>query len=269
LKIYCQIVVRNEQDRYWDSWLDWHMGIFDEVHVFDDNSTDDTEMMAVAAGAVVTKQLGTPGFLEHEGKFRQQAWSAFERAIEPSAGDWVFALDADEFFVAKGDERNDLYAACEWANTQRRAAYMVNIPEVFETDLSDEGELTNPQVRVDGWWGKIAGTRLFRYQPGGKFSDRAMGSGSEPTFVATAARSSLQNMQILHYGYARPEDVAAKYERYSHTPGAHANAHVESIVAKPDLVPWNGPTVQVYYGRRPKPGPGTYVDIPLTPIAQS
>jgi hypothetical protein len=90
---------------------------------------------------------------------------------------------------------------------------------------------------------------------GGQFADRVMASGSEPTYVPRAPHVSLQNVWLLHYGYARPEDVAAKYERYTARPGGHSDTHIQSIVAEPQLVPWDGPLIDVYLGARPAPGP--------------
>lgn len=264
MKIFCQVVVRNEADRFWSSWLDWHVRMFpDGVHVYDDQSTDNTARMAEQAGALVTRRIDGVGFLEHEGKFRQQAWGAFEDTMKPEPGSWVFCIDADEFLVSAEDETNKLFRVCEWAAQQRRQAYMVSIPEVFGSVELSNGELTDLSVRTDGWWGKIAGTRLFEYHPGGKFSDKVMGSGSEPTYVSSVARSSLQEMWLMHYGYARPADVQAKYARYSGLVHGHSDKHIQSIIEEPDLVPWDGPKVNVHFGLRPKPGPGRYVKIPI------
>jgi hypothetical protein len=261
MRVLAQVVVRNEAERYWPSWLDWHVSVFgkDNIHVFDDNSDDDTAQMAVDAGVKVTaREAGTPAFLEHEGRFRQRAWNEMEQALEPGHGDWVFCIDSDEFLLARGDESDELYRACEWGNHQRRGAYLVSIPEVFRTEVEDS-KLVNLQVRVDGWWGKIAGTRLFAWQRGGMFADRVMASGSEPTYVPLAARTSLQNMWLLHYGYARPDDAKAKYLRYTVSPGGHSNVHIQSILSEPQLVPWDGPVVDVYLGARPVAGPEVLV----------
>jgi hypothetical protein len=270
MRVLAQVVARNEAGRYWPSWLAWHVPIFkaENIHVYDDRSDDDTAEMADAAGVHVTRRGETETtFLEHEGRFRQRAWNHMERALEPRQGDWVFSIDADEFLLGRGDELDEVYKACEWANSNRRGAYMVSIPEIFRTELLDDRRLFHPQVRVDGWWGKIAGTRLFAWRPNGRFSDRAMASGSEPTYVTNAPRVVLQNLWLLHYGYARPEDVKAKYARYSATPGAHANSHIASIMEEPALVPWDGPQIDVYLGARPEPGPGWATGVPLTPIA--
>jgi hypothetical protein len=271
VRVLLHSCVKNEANRYWDSWLDWHVPIFggDNVHIYDDRSDDETTDMAREKKAVVSDGSEEVTFLKHEGQFRQAAWDQFERRMKPEQGDWVFCIDADEFLIGRDDEQSALYRACEWANHQRRGALMVSIPEVFRTDLQEDGKLTNPQVRVDGWWGKIAGTRLFAWQPGGKFSGKAMGCGSEPTYVTTAPRSSLQGLWLLHFGYARPEDVKAKYNRYrSLAVHGHADAHVESIPQPPQLVSWDGPLIDVHLGRRPAPGPGKPIEIPLNPIAQ-
>lgn len=271
MRVLANIVVRNEAQRYWDSWLDWHVPLFgaENVHVWDDHSDDDEQTlgMAIDAGASVSADDHAPRFLEHEGRCRQRAWNAMEAALKPEPGDWVFCLDADEFLVGRSDERNLLYHACDWANVNGRTALMVSIPEVFRTDLQDDGLLTRPMVRLDGWWGRIAGTRLFAWQPGGQFSERAMASGSEPTYVGVAPRSTLTGLWLLHYGYARPEDVYDKYERYL-SRGGHADAHVASIVTDPVLAPWDGPTINVYLGRRPEPGPGDVIELPKTSIVK-
>lgn len=187
MRVLAQVVVRNESDRYWSSWLDWHVSLFGAecVHVYDDASTDSTAEMALAAGVQVTRGEA-PGFLEHEGRLRQRAWNQMERALEPELGDWVFAVDADEFLLSRSDERDELYRACEWANSHHRGAYMISIPETFRSDVDEDGKLVNLEVRVDGWWGRIAGTRLFAWRQGGSFADRAMASGSEPTYVVHA-----------------------------------------------------------------------------------
>ena len=257
MRVLCQTVVRNEASRYWASWLHWHVGIFGKecVHVFDDNSTDDTAQMAVDAGVTVTARGGAPAFLEHEGRFRQRAWNAMEALLQPEPGDWVFCVDSDEFLLSRDDEQADLYRACEWANHQQRGVYTVSIPEVFHSEVTEDGKLVDLAVRTDGWWGQIAGTRLFAWQRSGIFADKPMASGSEPTYVPLAARTTLQGMWLLHLGYAQSDDRKAKYLRYTVSPGGHANTHIQSILSEPTLVPWDGPLIDLYLGARPVVGP--------------
>lgn len=250
MNVFCHTVVRNEQARYWRAWLDWTTGIFDSVHVYDDASTDDTFDMAVKAHCHTTLREGGVTFLGHEGMFRQQAWRAFELRCKPQDGDWVFCIDSDEFLLSQRDERGWLYDQCSLANLQGLGSLVVSIPEVFDVEQTDETgelELVNPAVRIDGYWGDIKGPRLFRYQDGGIFAKKQMGSGSEPTYVAAARSGVLTEMWLMHYGYARKEDQVAKYARYSHRQG-HSDKHVESIMTEPTLVPWDGPKLNVRVG---------------------
>lgn len=251
MNVYCQVVVRNEQARYWRRWLEWTRPIFDWVHVFDDDSTDATSEMAVSAGCHVTRRDGRgKSFLNHEGFYRQQAWREFELRCKPQEDDWVFCIDADEFLVSRHDEAAWLHDQCSLANQQGVGALVVDIPEVFSVDeVEDAGTwLVNPAVRIDGFWGDIRGPRLFRYQTGGVFSHKQMGSGSEPTYVQAVHRTSLDEMWLMHYGYARKEDQLTKYARYSTMGHGHSNQHVESIVGDPSLVPWDGPRIDVLVG---------------------
>ncbi len=125
MKIICQVVVRNEAGRYWDSWLKWHMPIFDQIHIYDDASIDQTGHMALQAGATVSV-APIHSFLEHEGLCRQSAWCQMEGALAPSPDDWIFTLDADEFVV--GDFRQAIKKAAE----KNFEAIQIPIPEVFD-----------------------------------------------------------------------------------------------------------------------------------------
>lgn len=252
MRVLGQMVVRNEADRYLDCSLSWHLPILDGLHVYDDRSTDDSVDLATSHGAVVTtRDPDVPSFVQHEGQFRQAAWRAFEAAMMPEAGDWVLAIDADEFLVSRAHEADSLWSAVNEALQNGWVARMVRIPEVFAVS-NEHGELTQPQVRMDGYWGGIQGTRLFSYQPHGQFSNKPMGSGSEPTYVAGNGPwgPPTDDLFLLHYGYAFTADQQAKYARYSQLVHGHSNAHVESIITEPTLVRWDGPMIDVWQGRR-------------------
>ncbi len=199
-----------------------------------------------------------PSFLEREGQFRQRAWQWFEESVQPEPGDTVLALDADEFLVAGEDQ--DVSArtvgwaigqAIEAAAANGSMAVMVPVPEVFDATCPDF-LYTDPMVRTDGFWGTIAGTRLFRYQRGGTFRNRAMGSGAEPTFVADSAPRAPRypGLSLLHLGYMDAADRRAKHQRYTElVDHGHANSHIQSIIARPTLEPWKGPWPAVWRGR--------------------
>lgn len=250
-RIFAQMVARNEADRYLDAvltWLDDKVGV-NRIHVYDDRSEDATVDVALWHGCAVTvRPEGAASFLEHEGRFRADAWAALEEKLRPHIGDWILAIDADEFLVGDGCIPEQLEAVIAEANRRGALSVLLPVPEVFAV-VEQNGELRVPQVRIDGLWGTIAGTRLFAYQPGGEFNMKAMGCGSEPTYVVSSGISRSHNgLALMHYGYADPADVPKKYERYSSLAHGHADKHVASIPAPPSLCPWDGLAPSVWRG---------------------
>jgi hypothetical protein len=164
--------------------------------------------------------------------------------LDPDRNTWIFAIDADECVVAEGDAREAIERNIILAERSGAASLVVPVPEFF--GIATDG---TPLQRVDGEWGKIAGTRLFRYHPGGRFSDRAMGCGAEPAYVAAHHRIQSTGLWLCHYGYADERDQAAKYARYSGLADhGHLNSHVESIVGRQTLVRWNGRVPAMHRG---------------------
>ena len=60
----------------------------------------------------------------------------------------------------------------------------------------------------DGFWGNIRGARLFQYHFGGRFSDKSMGSGSEPTYVVSGKHVDCGSLSVLHMGFLQ---IAMKF----------------------------------------------------------
>lgn len=249
MRIFGVVVARNEADRYLDCCLSWHCGFLDDVHFYDDGSTDKTVQLALAHGCKVTQRaLNGPLFAEHEGQTRQASWDAFEFAMAPEEGDWVLSFDADEFFVTEDDEADTIWKLASQAEQADFVGVKLPIREVFSV-VYDGKYLSDPRVRVDGLWAQINGPRLFRYQPGGRFADRAMGCGSQPTYVDAGPFSHPRDAHLLHYGYADPADRKDKHSRYSSMEHGHVNEHIESILQEPTLLPWNGPHFNIWRGR--------------------
>lgn len=246
LRILGNTVMYNEAHRYLFQCMEWHSGVFDGISAFDDGSTDDSVAIAESFGAQVQiRGPLVPSFMDHEGRFRQAAWEWFEESQKPEAGDWVFAFDADEFLFGTEDEHSLLMQKCLMANEEGVGAFNVQVPEVWAT--LDGG--VDPQIRVDGYWASNTHTRLFKWEPDGKYRDKAMGCGSEPTFVAQAQSENLKSMYLLHYGYADPDDRREKYERYSgHRNHGHNAAHILSIIQSGQLRAWDGPCTRVERG---------------------
>lgn len=231
MRILGSMVARNEEHRYLDACLDWHLEFLDGVHIFDDQSTDGTREMALTRrNAWVDQRADTEAsFMEHEGDFRQAAWEAFEMTMQPVPGDWVLSIDADEFFCSPAeDERVALTVLAMFARAQDANAVNVRIDEIF--GICDD----IPMKRIDGFWGSIAAPRLFAYNAGGHFANRRMGCGSTPTYVRPVSAVTLMP-SILHYGYAAEPDRHTKYARYTSVSSGHNSRHVESILRPPTL----------------------------------
>lgn len=222
MRLLVHLVARDEAERYLDAMLASLPPA--EVHLHDDWSTDSTVEVARRRGAVVSvRSEATPAFIEHEGRFRQGAWEAFERSMRPQLGDWVFALDCDEFLVAEGDMPGALHEAILAAQEAGAVGVQLPIPEIWEL-LDGEAH-----QRLDGFWAGLAAPRLFAYRPGGRFRDAEMGCGSVPTYVSEGYLSPhTYGLAIAHLGYADPTDRAQKYRRYLGLSG-HNPAHISSI----------------------------------------
>lgn len=244
-RLLAYMVTKNEASRYLDACLSWAKGFLDGIAVYDDQSTDDTVELAESHGALVSVRAGSPSFLLHEGQFRQRAWRWLEEALEPEPGDWVLALDADEFLMSRlvrpepdtGPElRAQINSGIEEAETYKLDGIRLRIAEVFAaTEVN--GAYVSPEVRRDGFWPSIAGIRLFRYEPNGVFENRAMGCGAAPTYVALQQTRQNENLALVHVGYLDPEDRREKHRRYSTLTG-HNQTHVASILKTPRLEPW-------------------------------
>lgn len=233
MRIFCVLVTKDEVRRYLSSHLLWHSWLYDGIAVYDDQSEDETAEVARTFGAQVqVRPDAVPSFTEHEGQFRGAAWSWFEESLQPLDGDWVIALDADEFLVStEGDPMLSIFRAIMYAEYNGFNCISLPIPEVFAV-------IDNvPQIRTDGFWKNLTGPRLFRYSQGGFYADKAMACGSAPTYLGDPSPVN-RGTTILHYGYARDEDRRLKFERYSSLRHNHNPQHIYSILQHPTLEPW-------------------------------
>lgn len=246
MRIFGLLVTRNECDRYLQSCLAWNLPFFDGMLVYDDGSTDDTMKVVEAAGKAhyTVRPDNVPTFLEHEGRLRQDAILALDELFMPKDGDWIFVIDADEFIVVDGGDPAVLRDAAAAAERSGCKSVQMRLPEMWEIDP--------PLERTDGFWGSIKCTRFYKWQPGGRPRDLPMGCGAEPSYVATSKiYIKARNIQLMHVGYAHPDDVTAKYARYSSLANnGHADSHIESITAKPDLKRWKGEMPAIWRGVR-------------------
>jgi len=232
------LVMKDEADRYLRPVLEHMYRFFDDLFVWDDRSSDDSVRIARDyTDYVIVRPGDMPGFLEHEGQFRYSAWRTMEHLVAPVEGDWVLSFDADEFLVLDhpGNVRMAVDLAISQAEDRGNVGIVLQFPEIFS--LVDGV----PHYRTDGLWGTIRGPRLFAYRPDATWGNKAMGCGSEPTYVAKGTHLNSSGLFMLHYGYARAQDQASKKERYTELyDHGHNNAHIQSILDTPTLEPWTG-----------------------------
>lgn len=239
MRCFALVVTRNESDRYLQSCLAWHVPLFDGVMVYDDQSTDSTfEIVAKSGSSLTVRPDPVPTFMEHEGRFRQDSLEALEILYELEPGDWVFVVDTDEFVVATQEQ---LQRTIDLASRAGAKSVRIKRPELWQLDP--------PMERVDGYWGSIQCTRLFRWEPGGKIRDLPMGCGNEPTYINQAKVYEQSAIHLLHVGYVEPDDRQEKYDRYSSLKdNGHNDKHIKSILAVPDLKPWSGDLPEIWRG---------------------
>lgn len=235
MAIFGHVCVRNEAGRYLAECLAWQSEFLDEIHVYDDRSTDDTVEVATEAGAIVTvRPERQPSFLTHEGNFRQAGWKDFQSKCDVTFDDWILTFDADEFLVSPNEpERDSLDRLVQMSRIEKALSWKLRVDEIF--DIQDGV----PQKRTDGYWNTISGIRFFKYRSIGQFANRKMASGSVPTYALhDPADATKMPVGIMHFGYAREEDRQAKYDLYSSVVhNGHASSHIKSILTEPTLEP--------------------------------
>lgn len=228
MDMYGYMVTYNEGDRYLREAIESLKGQVAGLFVYDDQSTDNTvDILQELKLPHLVRPAGRPSFLEHEGVFRQDAWSRMTSMFSPKSGDWIITLDADEQLRSCCPLR-DVAAT---AQDQGENGTWMQVREMWAKD----------QMRVDGFWGGIKALRLCAFKPDGLFKTFRqngdpirMGGGSLPDYVDRPGKTTLAD--ILHYGYYDPEGRPAKMKRYSAVPG-HNPRHIRSIMQPPMLAP--------------------------------
>lgn len=231
MKIYATLCTYNEADRYLVGVLRHLEDLVDGVAIFDDQSDDNTVLMARTFGPTRVRPPNCPPFLENEALFRQHAWWWLKEAFQPTVDDWILAIDADELVVCANARRE-----LELFTMQNPGACGVfEVPEVWGFD--DDGI---PLVRVDGYWANITAARFCRWNYHSFDISVTRGGGSLPEHARRPA-VKLPVARLLHFGYAQPADQQARYQRYTAEAGVHSSRHIKSIAEPPTLTRWTGP----------------------------
>ena len=244
MRLFGLTVGHNEADRYLVSMLTHYQDIFDDHFFYDDRSTDETAAIAHEFNCTTEiRPADYPSFIQNEGAFREMAWEAFERKVNPRPGDWVLVNDCDEVLVSQyGTDAFTIRQIVERTilAAGTKVAINLNIPEVFGFD-----EELAPLVRTDRLWGTIHAPRLFAYRPGGTYRHGEMGVPAVPSYVMAGPWFSTDALALMHFGYADKGDQEVKYARYNGRTG-HSNMHVESIAYEDKtLVGWDWPYPQM------------------------
>lgn len=223
MRIIAHMVVGpGEAGRYLDKVLDRAARWVDDVHIVLDPMVTAAEIRIADKYADDCVILQDP-WTDHEGRFRQGAWSVMEGLMMPELGDVILLLDADEVIFDPEPVRQIAIN-----NPGKRLGFTFH-------------EMWSPsEYRTDGHWKPYVGNILIPWRPGGQFRDRRIACGREPTYATGIPAVGTPVASLLHYGYAREEDRNLKYERYMELDGGrfHSLDHLRSIITRPQLAEW-------------------------------
>lgn len=222
MKIIGHMVVGpGEADRYLLQVTDRMYLWADEIHVALDADAGDAEIDLVKSVADAWQQLPLR-WVEHEGRFRQAAWESMVEALRPTDEDFILVIDADEVV-----HDYDMVRAAAKSYPGGRVGFTFY-------------EMWSPtHYRIDRLWKPYPAWVMFPFRHGGRFVDRRLACGREPTYARLASKGPIVS-EILHYGYAREEDRIAKHQRYLDLDGGlfHNPEHLRSILYPPSLMEW-------------------------------
>lgn len=223
-RLVAMMPVKNEADRYLTQALEELSEFVDQIVVLDDASTDATPEICASFPKVILHRSKTPEFLVNESRFRARLWDLTAQA-EP---DWILAIDADEFF-------------------EERIKYEIDF--LIDQDHYDAVEFRlfdfwngMTHVRVDGGWNPWPKRvrMLVRFHPGRTYTwpDRRLHCGRIPLELKGMLTVFQSDLRVKHFGWARPEDIKRKYERYR---SIEESEHLKSVLDGPEeikLEPW-------------------------------
>jgi hypothetical protein len=223
MRIIAHMVVGpGEADRFLATVLERVSDWADIVHVALDLVATDNEDMASRKAADYVTRLSTT-FVEHEGRFREEAWHQMEDVVQPELGDYIVCIDADEII-------HDAAAVRKGIKEFPGKRLGVTFHHMWN----------GTHYRVDGQWRPHVAYIIIPYRFQGHHADRLMASGREPTYAQNVPVHGHPVSDILHLGYLRDEDKRMKHDRYMLLDGGkfHSNAHIQSIMMTPSLERW-------------------------------
>lgn len=212
--------MRNERARYLEPCIEHLLAFCDTVVVLDDASTDGTFEWLAELGEyerVAVIQFGASRFYVHEGRTRQ-ALLTYTLQHHPTH---ILNLDADEF-VSDG------------AALRARIGREPDVP-IWSLEIEEVWQAGESlRVREDGGWRSHSLPVLWRVDPTVTYRimDRKLACRRVPTqILRSSSRAVASGVELLHFGWTRESERAARLARYREHDGGrfHANAHLDSI----------------------------------------
>lgn len=240
MSIACAMIVGpGEGDRYLGRMLDKAAAWADHIVIVKDH-VDPHTAEVIDTGRRVDghapsiwhygiEESGDPAitFLTDESAVRNLLLAALDACPAVRDGDLVVVLDADEQL---NDRERPVRTALERLVTPPRGieAWSMWFFHLWTED--------GTHYRADGGWAPAQQFRIFRHRQGARIDSRPLACTAIPPSAQPRAEAALE---VLHWGYARPADRQAKYERYMEIDGGrfHALGHLESILTDPVLKP--------------------------------
>lgn len=172
----------------------------DGIIALDDGSSDGSPDLLARHEAVIDllrKPRDQPTW-EEVGNHRMLVAAAVRHHAE-----WILCIDADERLECEFRTRAERVIAR--GNVFGLSAYAVRLRELWD----DPG-----QYRVDGIWGRKAVARLFRARADHEFDSAELHGSKAPLQALRRGRFPRSDLTVYHLGMLRPEDRAARRQRY-------------------------------------------------------
>ncbi len=235
MNLTASLIVHNELSRYLYWTLPALMEFCDTVVVMDDHSDDGTyEWLEELAEGEYEYRLWLSRYEEGrmfagEGAARQELLERTYR-VSPTH---ILAIDADEF-VTDGEQLRQVASShLKSRNPGELAAWKLSMEEIWDVNS------TSMWCRCDGGW-RPHGVPALYSVPEARGADYRIRSdqlacGRVPQAVERLAlrRGAGETVtEILHMGWAKASERAARYQRYAEADGGrfHASTHLKSIM---------------------------------------
>lgn len=227
-RLTLSMIVKNEGDRYLREVLESAKEYITDAVIIDDASTDNTIAVCeeVLKGIPLKLIRNTESKFSNEVTLRMQQWEETAKTNP----DWILCIDADEIF-----ENKFKTAVKELIAARGVDGYCFRLYDFWD----------RTHYREDKYWNAQHTYRPFlvRYKPGITYTwkDASQHCGRFPLNVHQFAFKA-SPLRLKHYGWAKPEDRLAKYNRYMKLdPGAKFGwqEQYDSILdPHPHLVAW-------------------------------